>query len=118
VIEATIELVRANPEREFRLIAETSARVVGVGVAVVEKSELRVCYVAPEAARAGIGSALVKEIERVARQQGAPLLQLDSSMTAEPFYRSLGYEVVERGAHVLGNGQRMACVKMRKELGV
>jgi hypothetical protein len=38
-------------------------------------------------------------------------------VTAESFYRREGYEVIERGEHVLRNGQRMACVKMRKDLG-
>lgn len=117
VTEDAIEWVRANPDKEFRLIAEIAGRVVGIGAAVFESVELRACYVAPDAGRKGVGSALVKKIEHAAREQGAPRLELDSSLTAESFYRTIGYEVVERGEHVLGNGQRMACVKMRKELG-
>src|SRR3984957_15690139 len=115
VTEDAIEWVRANPDREFRLIAEIAGRVVGMGAAVFENLELRACYVAPDAGRKGVGSALVKEIERAAREQGVPRLELDSSVTAESFYRTVGYDVVERGEHVLRNGQRMACVKMRKE---
>jgi GNAT superfamily N-acetyltransferase len=117
VTEDAIELVLANSDKEFRLIAEIAGRVVGVGAAVFENLELRACYVTPNASRKGVGSALVKEIERAARELRVPRLELDSSLTAEPFYRTLGYEVVERGEHVLGNGQRMACVRMRKELG-
>ena len=113
VTEDAIEWVRANPDKEFRLIAEIAGRVVGIGTAVFEKIELRACYVAPEVGRKGVGSALVKEIERVARELGVPRLELDSSVTAESFYRTVGYEVVERGEHVLRNGKRM-----RKELGV
>lgn len=85
--------------------------------AVFENLELRACYVAPAASRKGVGSALVKEIEDVAREQSVPRLEVDSSMTAKCFYRTVGYEVVERGEHFLGNGRRMACVRMRKELG-
>jgi putative acetyltransferase len=118
VTEDAIEWVRANPHKEFRLIAEIAGRVVGIGTAVFENIELRACYVAPEVGRKGVGSALVKEIERVAPELGVPRLELDSSVTAESFYRTVGYEVVERGEHVLRNGKRMACVKMRKELGV
>jgi GNAT superfamily N-acetyltransferase len=117
VTKDAIGLVRANSDREFRLIAEIGGRVVGIGAAVFENLELRACYVAPAASRKGVGSALVKEIERAAREQRVPRLDLDSSVTAECFYRTVGYEVVERGEHFLGNGQRMACVKMRKELG-
>jgi GNAT superfamily N-acetyltransferase len=117
VTEDAMGLVRANADKEFRLIAEIAGRVVGIGAAVFENLELRACYVAPDAGRKGVGSALVKGIERAARGLRVPRLELDSSVTAEFFYRTLGYEVVERGEHVLGSGQRMACVKMRKELG-
>jgi GNAT superfamily N-acetyltransferase len=117
VTKDAIGLVHANSDREFRLIAEIGGRVVGIGAAVFENLELRACYVDPAASRKGVGSALVKEIERAAREQRVPRLDLDSSVTAECFYRTVGYEVVERGEHFLGNGQRMACVRMRKELG-
>jgi GNAT superfamily N-acetyltransferase len=118
VTEDAIKLVLANSDKEFRLIAEIAGRIVGMGAAVFDKVELQACYVAPDAGRKGVGSALVKEIERAARERGAPRLELDSSVTAEFFYRTLGYEAVERGDHVLSNGQRMACVRMRKQLNV
>ena len=90
--------------------------MVGIAALVFENSELRACYVAPEAGRKGVGAALVRALEHAARKQGLPFLELASSVTAEPFYRKEGYEVRERGEHVLRNGQRMACVKMRKAL--
>jgi putative acetyltransferase len=117
VIKDAIGLVRANSDREFRLIAEIVGRVVGIAAAVFETFELRACYVAPDAGRKGVGSALVREIERAAREQRVPRLKLDSPVTAERLYQTVGYEVAERGEHFLGNGQRIACVKMRKELG-
>jgi putative acetyltransferase len=116
VTEAAAERVRENPENEYRLIAEMDGQVVGIGALALESSELRACYVAPAAGRRGVGSALVHEIERAARERGLSRLQLDSSITAEAFYRKLGYEVHERTEHVLHNGQRMACVSMRKSL--
>lgn len=63
-----------------------------------------------------MGSALLHEIERVAREHGLAFLELDSSVTAEPFYEAYGYDAREHGEHVLPSGQRMACVKMRKAL--
>jgi ribosomal protein S18 acetylase RimI-like enzyme len=45
-------------------------------------------------------------------------LELESSVTAVSFYRREGYEVIDRGEHILRNGQRMACIKMRKDLSV
>jgi putative acetyltransferase len=117
VTEVAIERVQTNRSNEYRLIAEIDDRIVGIGSLVVENAELRACYVSPEAGRKGVGSALVREMERVAKERGLTFLELDSSITAEPFYIMLGYEVRERGQHILGSGQPMACVKMRKELG-
>jgi hypothetical protein len=59
---------------------------------------------------------LVAAIEQVARDHGLAHLELLSSLTAEPFYRALGYKVEERVEHMLGSGSRMPAVKMRKTL--
>jgi putative acetyltransferase len=99
VTEGAIEWVHANPDKEYRLIADIEGRIVGIGAAVFEIAELRACYVTPDAGRKGVGSALVKEIERAARERGVPRLELDSSVTAEYFYRTAGYEVIERAEH-------------------
>jgi putative acetyltransferase len=114
--DAAIEQARSNPDDEYRLVAELDGKIIGIGVLAIRNSELRACYVAPEASRKGVGSALVREMERVAHEHGLPFLELDSSTTAEPFYAALGYEVRERGEHILASGQAMACVKMRKML--
>lgn len=116
ILEQHVEKVRSNPDGELRLIAELDGRIVGIGCLIAGNAELRACYVAPGATRRGVGSAIVGAIERAAREQGAAHLDVDSSITAEPFYAALGYEALERGEHILANGQRMACVKMRKRL--
>jgi putative acetyltransferase len=116
VTNEAVKQVRSNRDKEHRFIAEIDGEVVGIGALVLESSELRACYVAPAAGRKGIGSALVHEIERAARERGLSMLELDSSITAEAFYRKHGYEVRERSEHILQNGRRMACIKMRKFL--
>jgi putative acetyltransferase len=114
--EEAAEQVRANRDNEYRLVAEIDGQVVGIGALVFESSELRACYVSPAAGRRGVGSALVQEIERAACERGLSVLEPDSSITAEAFYRKQGYKVRERGEHILRNGQRMVCVKMQKSL--
>jgi putative acetyltransferase len=116
VTEKTIERFLTNPDGEIRLVAEMEGRIVGIGALVLANCELRACYVAPEAARSGVGSALVREIERIARHKGLVYLQMDSSVTAEPFYVAQGYKVRHRGEHKLRSGRRMACVQMEKAL--
>jgi putative acetyltransferase len=116
ITDATIEHFLANPDKETRLVAELNSEIVGIGSLVLEKNELRACYVLPSAARQGVGSAILGEIERIALENGVTFLQMDSSVTAEPFYNAMGYEVLEYGEHVLYKGPRMACVRMRKLL--
>ena len=105
-----------NDDGEIRLIAELDGVAVGIGALVVVDAELRACYVSPEAARQGVGSAIVSEIERIAKTHGLTQLTVQASINAEPFYEALGYEVIERGEHVLRGGQAMAAVKMTKKL--
>jgi putative acetyltransferase len=105
-----------NDDGEIRLIAELGGSAVGIGALVVADSELRACYVLPEAARRGVGAAIVREIERIAIGEGLAQLTLQASVNAEPFYAALGYEVIERGEHLLRGGQRMPAVTMAKPL--
>lgn len=119
VVPVTPESVRdlmLNPDNEIRLIAELDGTPAGIGALIVERSELRACYVAPEAARRGCGSALVREIERLARDHGLTRLELAGSLNAEPFYAALGYRVRERSVVVLRNGHRMPAVWMEKSI--
>ena len=114
--EGAVEALMANPDGEIRLVAELDGEPAGIGALVVATSELRACYVAPHAARRGCGAAIVREIERIARQRGLVRLVVTASINAETFYVGLGYEVLERGEHVLRGGQRMQAVMMAKDL--
>ena len=88
-----------------------------IGALILERSELRACYVAPRAVRRGCGSALVRAIESLARENGLVRLELAGSLNAESFYAAHGYQVRERSEVVLPNGHRMAAVWMEKHLG-
>ena len=113
--EALAEL-STNSDGEIRLIVELDGAPAGIGALVVEKAELRACYVLPSAARRGCGSALVREIERLAHAHGLSRLELAGSLNAEPFYASLGYRVRERSEVSLASGHPLACVWMVKDL--
>ena len=105
-----------NADDEIRLVAELDGKPVGIGALILDRSELRAVYVSPEAARKGCGSALVQEIERIAKENGLARLTLAGSLNAEAFYSAQGYEVHERSEVVLRNGHRMAAVWMGKDL--
>lgn len=117
VTDESVRRFLVNPDEEILLVAEIDGVIVGIGSLVVANCELRACYVAPAAARKGVGSALLREIEHIARDHGLAYLQMDSSITAEPFYLHHGYSVRQRGEHTMRpSGRTMACVKMEKFL--
>jgi putative acetyltransferase len=116
ITDVMLERFLDNRDDEIRLMADVEHHVAGIGAVVVGTSELRACYVAPTAVRRGVGSAIVAEIERIARAHGLAYLALESSLTAEPFYTALGYQVETRGELAISPGVQMAAVKMRKQL--
>ena len=119
IVPATDENLRRltqNTDREIRLVAELDGTPVGIGALVLQDSELRAVYVSPEGARQGCGSALVHEIERIARNNNVARLTLHASLNAEQFYLDLGYDVLERTDVALPNTHRMAVVRMGKDL--
>jgi putative acetyltransferase len=73
-------------------------------------------YVAGHAARQGVGSALYREAEAAARQNGASEIHVAASLAAVDFYRSNGFLELNRGQHRLSSGVTMGCVFMRKLL--
>jgi len=117
VTDESVHTLMVNADHEIRLVAELDGQPVGIGALVLERSELRACYVSPHAARRGCGSALVQEIERLARDHGLTRLDLAASLNAEAFYAAHGYKVRERSVVVLSNGHRMSAVWMGKIIG-
>lgn len=116
ITEDALDDLMLNADQEIRLVAELDGTLAGIGALVVAGSELRACYVLPETARRGCGSALVREIERLARDHGLRRLELAASLNAETFYSSHGYRVRERSDVVLRNNHRLPCVWMEKDL--
>jgi putative acetyltransferase len=107
--------IRGNNE-SIMLVAEIEGKVVGFGEIAPSKSELRAVYVSPAAGRKGVGKALLKRIEAIARKLHVSRLWLDSSLTAEKFYAANGYSSDGEGEHTLQTGRIMRCVKMSKTL--
>ena len=116
ITDQNVERALLNPDNELRFAAVSGGEIVGIGAVVLHQRELRACYVAPGAARSGVGSAIVGELERTARAHHLTFLELDSSLAATAFYLRFGYRILERSIHRLGSGQPMACIKMRKDL--
>jgi len=110
------QYLRNALRHETTVVAEVDGRIAGFGAIVESNNELRAVYVAAGFGNQGVGSALLRELERLAKDRGCPALQMDSSLTAAPFYLHHGYEELGRADHTLSSGDKMASVRMRKAL--
>lgn len=121
ILEADLPQKGADFDRkvergEIVLVAEIEGSIAGFGEIIPSKCELPAVYVSPDFKRRGVGRVILCALERIAREKSVPYLQMDSSLTAAPFYSANGYRTVEPGFHTLRNRETMACVKMRKDL--
>lgn len=113
------------------VVAEVDGRVAGFGdvtgvdpndydVVAEERAdatgEVRAVYVHPDFARRGVGSALLAELERRARDRGFETLVLTASLNAVPFYERRGYAAVTTVTHEFGGEVPGDAVVMRRSL--
>lgn len=109
-------LTRSQMEEEITRVAVQDDQIVGFGTVVPSLSELRACYVHPRCNRQGVGRRLVEALEDEARRSGAGWLNLNASLNAEDFYKSMGYVADGLGRHRLASGNTISCVHMYKFL--
>jgi putative acetyltransferase len=112
----TPESYAADVARGELFVAEGDAGIVGFAVVVCEAREVRAIYVHPDAARGGVGRALLRVLEDTARLGGVRDAWLDASLNAEAFYRRAGWRKVRDARHVFPGGRDIACVHMTKAL--
>jgi putative acetyltransferase len=73
-------------------------------------------YVRGDAARQGIGTALLKRAEAEAIAKGATSIQVEASLAGVEFYKANGFVEISRGETQLMSGRPIACVFMQKVL--
>lgn len=78
-------------------VALTGSRIVGT--ASLEGTIIRTVFVAPDVQGQGVGTLLMSEVERTAREAGIETLVVPSSVTAEHFYAKLGFAAVRDSYH-------------------
>lgn len=109
------------------LVAEEGEEVVGFAELYVgddataeydvpADAEVRAVYVAPDHAGEGIGTDLLRELERRGRERGVETAVLTASMNAVPFDESRGYERLREREHAFGGEVEGAVVVMRNAL--
>lgn len=103
-------------ETHFVIVAEDSSGILGFGCVIPKERYLQAVYVHPRAGRRGVGSAILRKLEQIARDNQVGRLELNASLNAEAFYLRHGYASIGRGTHRLNSGMEMDCVKMQKAI--
>lgn len=83
-----------------------------------EPARIRAFFVAPRAARRGLGRRLYDECAAAARRAGFTSMELVATMPGIPLYRALGFEMLEQYAVALPDGVDLPVARMRKRLTV
>ena len=98
-------------------VAEAETKIVGFGSISPDGRAIGDLYVLPNYTRQGIGTLLLKTLERVALQKGVSKLWVMASLTARSFYSSWGFQF-EKDAALIDSetGIRVPCVDMTKVL--
>lgn len=86
---------RINQRRVFVVVIEGCI----IGTASLEGHVIRSVFILPNKQMANIGSQLVRHIEKIAQEKNIPILTVPSSITAEGFYRKLGYKALRDEYH-------------------
>lgn len=81
-------------EKRVTLVALDDGLVIGTGA--LQETEIKSVFVMPEMHRKGVGTALVRKLESIARGRNKRTLTVSSSLTAVSFYASLGYREESR----------------------
>jgi len=101
--------------KELSWVAIQNGKVVGFSAFSPQTEELRAVYVSAKVARQGLGTKLLEQVEKRARELGLSSLKMHSSITAVPFYKHHGYAALNEIIHTLGTGAKMKAVEMRKD---
>lgn len=80
----------------------------------VDPARIRAFFIAPEAARRGIGRGILARCEMAARAAGFTAFELMSTLPGVPFYTALGFAAEEPITDTLPNGVTLRFVRMRR----
>ena len=79
-----------------------------------DSARIRAFFVAPEAARRGVGRRIYDACATAAGRAGFRSLELMATLPGVPFYLSLGFESIEPVSDTLPDGVVVRFVRMRR----
>ncbi|HEX2331053.1 MAG TPA: GNAT family N-acetyltransferase [Candidatus Angelobacter sp.] len=81
-----------------------------------DAAKIRAFFVLPAWARRGIGTLILDACEAAAKEAGFKRLEMGATLTGVPFYKQMGYSVIEEIDVPLANGEALAIVRMGKDI--
>lgn len=84
--------------KQLTILAEVDGEIAGF--ASLTESAIGMCYVHPEHAFLGVGTALLDALEKLAKARKVDKLFVDSSDTAVEFFKKRGFEAQSRNTIV------------------
>lgn len=82
----------------------------------VDAAKIRAFFVHPDWARRGLGTLLLETCENAAKAADFTRFEMGSTLTGVPLYKLRGYEVIERIAVPLRNGEALPVIRMAKSV--
>ncbi len=81
-----------------------------------DAARIRAYFIAPDWARQGIGSQIIKQCEKDALKAGFSTIELVATLPGEQLYQRFGYVALKRYNHMLSTGLEFPVISMRKKL--
>lgn len=82
----------------------------------VDAAKIRAFFVHPDAARQGIGKAILDRCEEEAEKSGFRSAEMMATLPGVPLYSVCGYAGDEKVDVSVGEGESIVCVRMSKQL--
>jgi putative acetyltransferase len=98
------------------IVAEEGGRVLGYAVLDADTGEVDAVFVDPAAHGQGIGLALLRALEEMAREQGVEKVFLSASLNAVAFYALAGFRALREKMCAHRSGIAIRSVLMEKRL--
>jgi putative acetyltransferase len=98
------------------VLVERAGKLCGFGVFDPQGALINATYVAHDAVREGVGSALIDAMESSAIGHGLGAVHLHATLNAVAFYEALGYTNEGLTINRLPSGAELPCVRMSKLL--
>ena len=111
----TPEYLHEEYFKNFTLVYEEDGEILGLGSLIISEAEIRGVYVEQKYQNKGIGTKLIRRLEKEAKTRNISKLFVKSYFAPESFYAKLGYSRIDEGG-VLRGEIRFKFVNMYKEL--